>query len=145
MVLEVDRIKSAEAGLSVRDVMSQVVIAMNSSVSIDKNFWVDSSSGNQYFVSVQYPEDADRSMDDIVSMPVKGAGAANLNLGSLVKQHKTNGSVEINHSGLARVTNVLVNLDGQDLNTVAKQIELFGNALKQTNTFNSIINFKNCK
>ena len=123
MVLEVDRIKSAEAGLSVRDVMSQVVVAMNSSISIDKNFWVDSSSGNQYFVSVQYPEDADRSMDDIMSMPVKGAGATNLNLGSLVKQHKTNGSVEINHSGLARVTNVLVNLDGQDLNTVAKQIE----------------------
>ena len=123
MVLEIDRMKTAEAGLSVRDVMSQVVIAMNSSASIDKNFWVDSSTGNQYFVSVQYPEDPDRSMDDILTMPVKGASAANLNLGSLVKQHKTNGPLEINHSGLARVTNILVNLDGKDLNSVAKNIE----------------------
>ena len=123
MILEVDRLKAAEAGLSVKDVMSQVVIALNSSTSIDKNFWIDSKSGNQYFVSVQYPEDPDRNLDDILSMPVKGSGANSLNLSSLVTQHKSNGSVEIDHSALANVTNILVNLDGRDLNSVATRIE----------------------
>ena len=41
------------------DVIMQVVAAMNSSVSINRNFWIDTKTGNQYFVAVQYPEDPD--------------------------------------------------------------------------------------
>src|ERR1700681_4501935 len=40
--LEVDRQKAADLGLSEFDVVSQVVTAMNSSVSLSRNFWVDS-------------------------------------------------------------------------------------------------------
>src|SRR4029077_11418030 len=56
LVIEVDRQKAADHGLSGNDVIQQVVAAMNSSVSINRNFWIDVKSGNQYFVAVQYPE-----------------------------------------------------------------------------------------
>jgi multidrug efflux pump subunit AcrB len=55
LVIDVDRKKAADFGLSAQDVILQVVAAMNSSVSINRNFWIDTKSGNQYFVAVQYP------------------------------------------------------------------------------------------
>ena len=64
LVIDVDRQKAASVGLSARDVIMQVVAAMNSSVSINRNFWIDTKSGNQYFVAVQYPEDPNRKFED---------------------------------------------------------------------------------
>ena len=122
LVLDVDRVKAASFGLSAEDVVQQVVVALNSSVSISRNFWIDSQSGNQYFVGVQYPEDADRTLEDVLSLPVKGLQAASINLGSVVQPRRTQGAVEINHAGLRRVANVLVNLDGRDLASVAAEI-----------------------
>lgn len=122
LVLDVDRAKAANFGLSVEDVVQQVVVALNSSVSISRNFWIDSQSGNQYFVGVQYPEDADRTLEDVLTLPVKGLQAASINLGSVVQPRRTQGAVEINHAGLRRVANVLVNLDGRDLASVAGEI-----------------------
>ncbi len=122
LVLDVDRAKAASLGLSAEDVVQQVVVALNSSVSISRNFWIDSQSGNQYFVGVQYPEDADRTLEDVLSLPVKGLQAASINLGSVVQPRRTQGAVEISHAGLRRVANVLVNLDGRDLAGVAGEI-----------------------
>jgi multidrug efflux pump subunit AcrB len=93
-------------------------------VSINRNFWIDARSGNQYFVGVQFPEDVDRTLDDVLSLPVKGpAQAAGINLGSVVTPRRTDGAVEINHSGLRRVSNVLVNIEDRDLASVARDIE----------------------
>jgi len=124
LVLDVDRVKAAQFGLSVEDVIQQVVVAMNSSVSVNRNFWVDSRSGNQYFVGVQFPEDVDRTLDDVLSLPVKGpAQAAGVNLGSVVTPRRTEGAVEINHSGLRRVSNILINIEKRDLAAVARDVE----------------------
>ncbi len=65
LILDVNRPKAAEVGLSARDVVMQVVAAMNSSTSINRNFWIDVKTGNQYFVAVQYPEDPDRTLGDL--------------------------------------------------------------------------------
>lgn len=122
LVLDVDRAKAAAFGLSTEDVVQQVVVALNSSVSINRNFWIDSQSGNQYFVGVQYPEDADRTLEDVLTLPVKGLQATCINLGSVVQPRRTQGAVEINHASLHRVANVLVNLDGRDLGHIAGEI-----------------------
>ncbi len=125
LILDVDRVKAAQLGLSAEDIVLQVVIALNSSVSVNRNFWIDSQSGNQYFVGVQYPEDASRTMEDVLAMPVASAtgGQAAVNLGSVVTLRRSNGEVEINHANLKRVTNVFVNTDGRDLASVARNIE----------------------
>lgn len=124
LVLRADREKAALLGLTVQDVILQVVVALNSSVSVQKNFWIDSQSGNQYFVGVQFPEDAERRLEDVLNIPVSGAKQPQkINLGSLVSADRRNGAVEIHHSGLRRVTNVLVSTENIDIGHLAVEVK----------------------
>jgi multidrug efflux pump subunit AcrB len=127
LIFNVDREKAAEIGLSASDVIMQVVAAMNSSVSINRNFWIDTQTGNQYFVAVQYPEDPDRRLEDILNR-VYATGTNNktpVALSSLLIHplRSSQAAVEVNHSSLARVFNVLVNTEGRDIGGVAADIE----------------------
>jgi CzcA family heavy metal efflux pump len=125
LVLDVDRVKAAQLALTAEDVILQVVVALNSSVSVNRNFWIDSNSGNQYFVGVQFPEDIDRTLDDILAMPVAVSTPTRtrVNLGALVTPRQKDGEVEIHHSNLKRVANVLANTEGLDLAGVASDIQ----------------------
>lgn len=123
LVIDIDRQKAATMGLTAEDVIQQVVVAMNSSVSINRNFWIDSKSGNQYFVGVQYPEQLDRTIEDLLSISVKGASQPSpINLSSLVSLRRREDAVEVNHSGLRRVANVLVNTENRDIAGIASEI-----------------------
>src|SRR5262249_12651868 len=65
-IVEINRQKATEYGLSAREVIQQVSAALNSSVAIDRNFWIDLETGNQYFVAVQYPEGTERTLQEIL-------------------------------------------------------------------------------
>src|SRR5262249_54056572 len=124
MVLDVDRKKAADFGLSAQDVILQVVAAMNSSVSINRNFWIDAKTGNQYFVGVQYPEDPNRSLDDVLNIYATGTNQPHgVRLGQLVAVERRTGAVEINHVSLYRTVDVLVNTEGKDIATVASAVQ----------------------
>src|SRR5262249_29214367 len=70
-VIGVDRAKAADLGLNQRDVMMNIIAAVNSSIQFNKrNFWIDHVSGNQYFVGVQYPEEDIRSLETLLNIPV---------------------------------------------------------------------------
>ena len=71
-IIVVDRKKAADAGLDLAQVINQVATAMNSSVSIKRNFWIDYKSGNQYFVGVQYPENPSQRLEDVLDIPATG-------------------------------------------------------------------------
>jgi multidrug efflux pump subunit AcrB len=123
LVLDVDRMKAAEVGLTARDVMLQVVAAINSSTSINRNFWIDNQSGNQYYVAVQYPEDPDRRLEDLQNVFATGTRTTvPVSLSSLVKMRPHTAAVEVNHSALQRVVNVLVNCENRDIGSVAADI-----------------------
>jgi multidrug efflux pump subunit AcrB len=124
LILDVDRQKAASVGLSARDVMLQVVAAMNSSTSINRNFWIDTRSGNQYFVAVQYPEDPDRTIEDLQNVMATGTNHASpVALSSLVEIRSGTAAVEVNHNNLQRVVNVLVNTEHRDTGGVAAAVE----------------------
>jgi multidrug efflux pump subunit AcrB len=129
--------KAAEAGLTPKDIAQQVVAAMNSSASIQKNFWIDAKSGNQYFVAVQYPENPDRTIEEILSIPVTGGTTSKpIFLGSLIELDKGQNPVEIQHLQLARKISVLVNVDGRDLGAVASEIQPLVEKLKTERKLN---------
>jgi multidrug efflux pump subunit AcrB len=124
LVINVDRQKAASVGLTARDVIMQVVAAMNSSVSINRNFWIDTKSGNQYFVAVQYPEDPYRTMESLGNVFATGTNQTlPVHLSSLVEIRPSTAAVEINHVGLRRVVNVLVNTENRDIGGVAADVE----------------------
>ena len=54
--LDVDRVHAGELGLSQKDIVDNVITALNSNLMIAPNYWVDRKTGNDYFLTVQYFE-----------------------------------------------------------------------------------------
>ena len=125
LVVDVNRQKAADVGLSTRDVIQQVVAAMNSSVSLNENFWIDNKSGNQYFVAVQYEEDENATLEKLKNIPATSPAThekLTVMLSSLVNIRPSSGAVEVNHSQLYRIYNVLVNTENRDIGSVASDL-----------------------
>jgi CzcA family heavy metal efflux pump len=123
LILDVDRAKAASVGLTTRDVILQVVAAVNSSTSINRNFWIDPKSGNQYFVAVQYPEDPEATIQKLESVFATGTNQSSpVTIGSLVTIRSTISAVEMNHNNLRRVFNVLINTENRDVAGVARDV-----------------------
>jgi multidrug efflux pump subunit AcrB len=124
LVLDVNRDKAASVGLSARDVVMQVVTAMNSSIALTRNFWIDPKSGNQYFIAVQYPDDPNFRLSDLSSIIATGTNQKEpVRLSSLVTIRDTTQAVEFNHVGLKRIVDVLVNTENRDIGSVAADID----------------------
>ena len=133
LVIKVDRQKAAAAGLSAQDVIEQVVAAMNSSVSINRNFWIDAKSGNQYFVAVQYPENPSVNLGDLLNVFATGTNQSDaVKLSSLAELVPDTGAVEITHESLYPTFDVLVNTEHRDLAGVAGAILPRLRALQKT-------------
>jgi multidrug efflux pump subunit AcrB len=123
-VIEVDRKKASEVGLDTYRVINQVAAALNSSVAINRNFWVDPASGNQYFVAVQYREDPKMKMEDVLNIAATGTKEPYpVLLRSLIKILPGSAAVEVNHVNLARVFDVQVNTEGRDIGGLAQDIQ----------------------
>jgi multidrug efflux pump subunit AcrB len=121
--IDVDRKKAAEYGLSAQDVILQVVIAMNSSVSINRNFWIDTKSGNQYWVAVQYREDPNRDIEEVLNINATGTNQPNpVKLRDLIRRHNHEDAVEINHVSLYRTFDVLINTENRDIAGLASDV-----------------------
>jgi len=121
--IEINRESAAAVGLSARDVVMQVVTAMNSSIALTRNFWIDPKSGNQYFIAIQYPDNPSFRINDLNNMFATGTNQKSpVRLSSLVTIRESTQSVEFNHVGLKRIVNVLVNTEDRDIGNVASDI-----------------------
>jgi multidrug efflux pump subunit AcrB len=75
--LDVDRVHAGELGLTQKDVVDNVITALNSNYMIAPNYWVDRSSGNDYYLTVQYFEKgraAIHNMADLGQIPLRDPG-----------------------------------------------------------------------
>ena len=72
--LDVDRVHAGELGLTQKDVVDNVITALNSNYMIAPNYWVDRQSGNDYYLTVQYFEHgggAIHNMLDLGQIPLR--------------------------------------------------------------------------
>lgn len=125
VLIEIDRKKASLVGLDVLEVFQTVATALNSSVTVDRNFWLDPASGNQYWIGVQYSEeDLDTNLQEIknITLHPRGKGET-VKLGTLVKFRRDAAPAEIVHDNLSSVVSVLVNTEGRDLGQVAADIQ----------------------
>jgi multidrug efflux pump subunit AcrB len=124
LLFDVDRKKAGDFGLSADDVVLQLVAAMNSSVSINRNFWIDTQSGNQYFVAVQYPENSGLRLEDVLNIYATGTNQPHgVKLGQLVTVRHRTDAVELNHVSLYRTFDVLINTESRDIASVAGDVD----------------------
>ncbi|MGB7863545.1 MAG: efflux RND transporter permease subunit, partial [Candidatus Sulfotelmatobacter sp.] len=76
--LDVDRVHAGELGLTQKDVVDNVITALNSNYMIAPNYWVDRRSGNDYYLTVQYFEHgaaAIHNMADLGQIPLRDPGS----------------------------------------------------------------------
>jgi len=83
--LDVDRVHAGEMGLSQKDVVDNVITALNSNYMIAPNYWVDRKSGNDYYLTVQFFEKGEaaiHNMADLGQIPLRDPGnGAGMNCG----------------------------------------------------------------
>src|SRR5581483_7276191 len=70
--LDIDRVRAAELGLNQREVVDNVITALTSNGMIAPSFWVDPKSGNDYLLTVQYPDNRIKNLLDLRSIPLHG-------------------------------------------------------------------------
>ena len=125
--LDVDRIHAAELGLNPKDIVDNVITALNSNTMIAPNYWVDHQTGNDYFLTVQYYEDGKSAIHnflDLRTIPLRAPGIQRpTTLDSVVRLQRTQSPTEVDHYQIQRIADVYVSPSSEDLGKVASRID----------------------
>jgi HAE1 family hydrophobic/amphiphilic exporter-1 len=122
--LDIDREKAGLLGLSQKEIIDNVITALTSNGMIAPNYWIDPKSGNPYLLTVQYPENAVKTLMDLKQIPLRGAkNSEPTSLDSVVDIKTIPSPTEVDHYQLFRVIDVYVSPKKEDLGTIAGQID----------------------
>ncbi|HUJ51904.1 MAG TPA: efflux RND transporter permease subunit [Bryobacteraceae bacterium] len=142
--LKIDRVHAAEMGLSQKEIVDNVITALNSNTMIAPNYWVDHQTGNDYFLTVQYYErgkPAIHNFVDLQQIPLRGTpqngqidgvrpdgmarsdARATTVLGNVASLDFVQSPTEIDHYQIQRVADVYVTPSGEDLGKVTTRIQ----------------------
>lgn len=117
--MDVDRVHAGELGLSQKDIVDNVITALNSNLMIAPNYWVDYKTGNDYFLSVQYAEHGKPAIHNLVDFKQIPLRAPNMKLpttlDTVVKLVHLQSPTEVDHYQIQRVVDVYVTPRGEDL------------------------------
>jgi multidrug efflux pump subunit AcrB len=125
--MNIDRVHAAELGLSEKEVVDNVITALNSSAMIAPNYWVDHKTGNDYYLTVQYYEHGNSAIHDKLQLTNIPLRAPNLKepttLDSVVKLESIRTPTEVDHYQIQRSVDLYVTPKGEDLSRVTDQIQ----------------------
>jgi len=122
--LDIDRQRAGLLGLRQKEVVDNVITALVSNGMIAPSYWVDPRSGNDYLLTVQYPEDQVKSLNDLRQIPLHAANSANSTpLDSVVSIKRIESPTEVDHYQLRRVFDLYISTAGEDLGTVTSRVE----------------------
>ncbi len=122
--LDVNREMASRLGLSSREVVDNVITALASNQMIAPSYWVDPKTGNDYMLTVQYPDAQVHSMADLKQIPLRSAGGANTTeLGNVSDIKYIQAPTEVDHYQLRRVIDVYVAPSGEDLGSLANRVD----------------------
>ncbi len=132
--VEIDRTSAGRLGLSQKEIVQNVITALTSNQMIAPSYWVDPRSGNDYLLTVQYPEDQVRTLDDLSAIPLRAPNrqmATRLDAVSRITRIQS--PTEVDHYALRRLIDVYVAPVGEDLGRVASAIDQIINTTKLPN------------
>jgi len=118
--LAIDRERTSELGLTEKEVVSNVITALTSNQMIAPSYWVDPRTGNDYFLTVQYPENAVKSLNDLRAIPLRGTNEKEpTRLDAVTKLVPIQAPTEVDHYQLQRVIDIYVAPRTEELGSVA--------------------------
>jgi HAE1 family hydrophobic/amphiphilic exporter-1 len=122
--LNIDRMRASELGLSQKEIVSNIITALTSNAMIAPSYWVDPKTGNDYLLTVQYPENTIASIDDLRSIPLRGTNQVDpTRLDMVANIKKTLAPTEIDHYQLRRTLDVYIATKGEAIGSVAAAVQ----------------------
>jgi len=122
--IDIDRERASELGLSAQDVIDNLITALTSNGMIAPSYWIDPVTGNNYLLTVQYPEGYVKSLEDLGSMPLRSPHLKQpTRLDSVVHISHVLKPTEVDHYQIRRTVDVYVSPAGEDLSRVAAAVQ----------------------
>ncbi len=122
--IDIDRERASELGLNAQEVVDSLITALTSDGMIAPSYWIDPKTGNNYLLTVQYPENLVKNLADLGSMPLR---APNLKqptrLDSVVHITHMPAPTEVDHYQIRRTVDVYVAPKSEDLSAVYAGVE----------------------
>jgi multidrug efflux pump subunit AcrB len=124
MRLDIDRLHASELGLSQKEVVGNVITALASNGMIAPSYWIDEKTGNDYMLTVQYPEDFVKTLSDLKGIPLRSSDKADATrLDAVTKVISIQSPTEVDHFQLRRVIDVFVAPYGEELGRVSSAVD----------------------
>jgi multidrug efflux pump subunit AcrB len=122
--VDINREMASRLGLSSREVVDNVITALTSNAMIAPSYWVDPKTGNDYMLTVQYPDTQVQSLTDLQQIPLRaGNGANTTQLGAVSDIKTIESPTEVDHYQLRRVIDVYVSPSSEDLGSIANKVD----------------------
>ncbi|MGB6200353.1 MAG: efflux RND transporter permease subunit, partial [Candidatus Acidiferrales bacterium] len=128
--VNVNRARASELGLNPQEVVDNIITALTSNAMIAPSYWVDPKTGNNYFVTVQYPENQVRSIEDLKTMPLRAPKLTQPTyLDQVADITQIMSPTEVDHYQLERSIDVYVAPTAEDL---GKPLERINKVIRST-------------
>jgi len=122
--VDVNRERASELGLNPREIIDNVITALTSDAMIAPSYWVNPRTGNNYFVTVQYPENQITSLEDLKAMPLRAPEIKEPTyLGQVASVTPLLTPTEVDHYQIERMVDIYVSPAGENLAAPAGRIE----------------------
>jgi multidrug efflux pump subunit AcrB len=123
LALNINRQRASLEGLTPKNIVDNVITAMTSNGVVDPSYWIDPKTGNNYLLTVQYPETQVQTLKDFKEIPLRSADGKNTTpLETVASIKAINTPTEVDHYQLRRVFDVYVMPKAEDLNSISKQV-----------------------
>ncbi len=123
IALNIDRERASLVGLTPQSIVDNVITALTSNGMVAPSYWIDPNSGNDYMLTVQYPETQVKTMEDFKQIPLR---APHINqttpLENVASIQTINTPTEVDHYQLRRVFDVYVMPKKESLTSVSDAV-----------------------
>ncbi len=117
--IDIDRERASELGLSAKELVDSLITALTSNGMIAPSYWIDPKTGNNYLLTVQYPENLVRNLPELGSMPLRAPHLKQpTRLDSVVHISHILAPTEVDHYQIRRTVDVYVAPTGEDLSQI---------------------------
>ncbi|MGD0127191.1 MAG: efflux RND transporter permease subunit [Terriglobia bacterium] len=126
VLVDVDRTKAQEVGLTQQNVANSVLISLSSSGQVAPNQWLNPENGVNYQLVAQTPQNQVDSFDALLRTPITlgaGSGGKTQMLSNLASVSRGVSTTVASHYNVQPVMDVYANVEQRDLGGVAHEVE----------------------
>ncbi len=123
LLIDIDRTKAQQVGLSAREIAGNVLVSLSGSFQTSPTFWLNPKTGVSYSVSTQTPQYDMDSLQNINNIPVASGGNRPQILTNVASVSRGSGLATVSHYAIAPVIDIYGSVQGTDLGSVSGEIE----------------------